>query len=209
MARIEPFENYSLRYEHWFEENEFVYRTELRAVKALLPSQGRGIEIGVGSGRFAAPLGIRLGIEPSDRMSELAKKRGIEVVKGVAENLPLKDAKLEFALMVTTICFVSDISKSFREAHRILKPNGSLIIGFVDKDSPIGESYLQHKDKSLFYNIATFYSVNEVIHHLTTAGFKDFTFVQTVFHSLPEIKSIEPMRNGYGNGSFVVVRARK
>jgi len=40
-------------------------------------------------------------------------------------------------------------------------------------------------------------------------SFRDFRFVQTVFHRLDEIKEIEPVKEGYGEGSFVVVRARK
>jgi hypothetical protein len=59
MAKIEPFEEHAQQYEDWFERNRFAYESELRAVKTLLPEGGNGMEVGVGSGRFAAPLGIR------------------------------------------------------------------------------------------------------------------------------------------------------
>ena len=209
MTKIEPFEKHTSKYEEWFERNKFVYESELWAIRKQLPESGEGMEIGVGSGRFAAPLGIKLGVEPSRRMREIAQKKGIKVIDGVAERLPFDDSIFDFVLMVTTLCFVDDIEASFKEAYRVLGPGGSLIIGFIDKNSPIGKIYQQHKEESVFYAIATFYSVTEVVSYFEKAGFKDFVFVQTIFHNLTEIKDIEPIKEGYGEGSFVVVRAIK
>lgn len=209
MARIEPFEKYSEKYEDWFGRNEFVYKSEIQAIKELLPKTKKGIEIGVGSGRFAVPLGIKTGVDPSPRMRNIAQQRGIEVIDATAEELPFKNSQFELALMVTTICFVDNLNLAFREAYRILKAGGYLIIGFVDKDSSLGKLYQQHKEKSLFYKIATFYSVKEVIYNLNKVGFKEFNFKQTIFHNLNEIQSVEPVKENYGQGSFVVIRARK
>ena len=64
-AKIAPFEQYASRYESWFSKHRFAYKSELEAVRRQLPWGKNGIEIGVGSGRFAAPLGIKLGLEPS------------------------------------------------------------------------------------------------------------------------------------------------
>jgi len=209
MARIEPFEKHSLQYEQWFDRHKFAYESELRAIRKLLPQCGNGLEIGVGSGRFAAPLGIKLGLEPSSKMMKIAQGRGIEVIGGVGESLPFRDSQFDFVTMVTTICFLDDVEVAFNEAYRILKPGGCLIIGFIDKDSLIGQLYQRHKDENVFYRIATFYSVDEVVSHLKIAGFKSFNFAQTIFHDLAEIKGIEPVREGYGEGSFVVVKAVK
>ena len=209
MPKVEPFEEYASQYEGWFERNRFVYESELRAIREQLPESGKGIEIGVGSGRFAAPLGIKLGIEPSHKMRELAQSRGIKAIEGVAEKLPFHNSQFEFTLMVTTICFLDDIQASFQEAYRILKPGGCLIIGFIDKKSSLGRLYQQHKKKSVFYKIATFYTVAEILLNLEKVGFKNFSFTQTIFHSLSKIKAIEPIKEGYGEGSFVVIKALK
>ena len=205
--KIQPFEKYTDQYENWFEKNYWVYQSELQAVKEQLPKQGRGLEIGVGSGRFAGPLGINLGVDPSPKMRELAKARGIDVIDASGENLPFNEFQFDFVLMVTTICFLDDIEKVFRETYRILKPNGRLIIGFIDKNSPVGRIYQEHKGENEFYKIATFYSVEEVIFYLKNAGFGRFVFNQTIFKDLKEIKDIEPIKSGYGEGSFVVLRA--
>jgi len=176
MAKIEPFERYKAKYEEWFEKNIFTYKSELQAVRYLLPKRGKGVEIGVGTGRFAEPLGIRVGIEPSKAMKKVAQKRGIEVIDGVAEALPFEGCLFDFALMVTTICFVDDIVASFEEVFRVIKPGGFFINGFVDKDSSLGKYYQKHRAKNVFYKVATFYSVDEVIPYLEKAGFQNFTF---------------------------------
>jgi len=209
MAKTKPFDLHTARYEQWFGLNKYAYESEISAIQSLLPASGEGLEIGVGSGLFADPLGIRHGVDPSGKMRELARKRGIEAVNGVAESLPYEDARFDFALMVTTICFLDDTQAALREAYRVLKSGGYLIIGFVDRESDLGKQYLAHREESLFYKIATFYSTDEVVALLERAGFKDFMFKQTVFHSLGEIHSVEPVKEGYGEGSFVVVRARK
>jgi len=209
MAKIKPFEQYTLKYEEWFERNKYAYRSELLAVKKLLPSNGKGIEIGIGSGQFAKPLKIRFGIDPSLKMGKLAGEKGLKVISGIGENLPIKNDYFNFVLMVTTICFLDDINKAFNEAYRILKKNGSIIIGFVDKNSKIGKSYNRNKNKSLFYKKANFYSVDEIISYLQKSNFTDFHFSQTIFKSLANITGKEPVKKGYDQGSFVVIKAKK
>jgi len=209
MAKVEPFEKHASKYEDWFTKHKFVYQSELEAVRQRLPHNKQGIEIGVGSGRFAAPLGIEFGLEPSAKMREIAQKRALEVVGGVAEAIPFSDSTFDFALMVTTICFVDDLEASFKETYRILRPRGCLIIGFIDRDSPIGQSYERHKEHNVFYRAATFYSVAEVISILNKAGFGDLVFSQTIFKNLPDIDRLEPVKSGYREGSFVVIKATK
>jgi SAM-dependent methyltransferase len=138
------------RYEAWFERHEAAYLSELLALRALVPWSGLGLEIGVGSGRFAAPLGIRVGVDPSPRMLALAPARGIAVVQGVAEVLPFAPASFDHALVATTICFVDSPAYMLAEAHRVLRPGGTLVIGFVDRQSPIGQDYLAHQAENVF-----------------------------------------------------------
>ncbi len=205
MPEIQPFELYSDLYDDWFVKNKEIYELELKAVKLLLPVKGNGVEVGVGSGKFAFPLGIKTGVEPAKAMAGKARELGINVIEGVAEKLPFKDEEFEFVLFVTTICFVDDIEKSFKEARRVLKKNGSVIIGFVDKNSELGRKYLKKKGKSKFYSSATFYTAEEILNYLSQLGFKGFKIVQTI---LPENEK-ELVKNGFGEGSFVVIRADK
>lgn len=209
MPKIAPFEKYVEQYEAWFVKNRWVYEAELRAVKAVLSTEGLGVEIGVGTGRFAEPLGVKIGIEPSKRMGEIAQQRGIQVINSVAEELPFGDSKFDFALMITTICFVDDAKKAILDTHRVLSVGGFLIIGFVDRNSRVGQTYLDHQNESVFYKDATFFSVNELIEIMNQSGFIELTFKQTIFQTLSETTRDEPVKPGYGQGSFVVISGKK
>ena len=204
MAKTEPFDTYSDAYDDWFEHHSAEYALELEAIRELLPT-GVGLEVGVGTGKFAQPLGIQHGLDPSEAMIRKASEVGVEVVEGVAEELPYRDASFDYALMVTTICFVDDLKKSFEEACRVLKPGGSLVIGFVDKESTLGQQYLVKRDKSRFYAVAEFYSAREVLELLNKTGFGKFQIRQTLLANEFEQNII----NGYGQGSFVAIQAVK
>lgn len=209
MAKTKPFDEHLAEYEQWFIDNYFVFQSELEAIQKVLPSIGKGVEIGVGSGIFASLLGIKNGIEPSFAMREKAIERGINAIDGVAEKLPYPDKSYDFALMVTTICFVDDVLQSFNEVHRILKQNGTFIIGFVDKNSPVGKIYLKNKNQSVFYKDAVFYSTEKVYNYLSETSFKIETTFQTVFGMLDTIRKVQIPQNGYGKGSFVVIKVIK
>jgi len=207
MPRTSPFDRHFKRYEAWFEKNRFAYLSELNAIQHFVPGQAHGVEIGIGSGRFAQKLGIEVGVEPSRAMRILAKNRGLQVFDAAAEHLPFEDAQFDFALMVTTICFLDNVRISFKEAKRIIKKDGRLIVGFVDKSSLLGKQYEARKRENVFYREATFYSTDEVIAILRDCGFHRIKTVQTLFGNLSEITSVQEFREGYGHGGFVVICA--
>jgi len=207
--KIAPFNAYHRRYEAWFQHHEAAYHSELLAVRALLSCQGLGLEIGVGTGRFAAPLGISVGLDPSRAMLAYAVERGITGIQGIAEALPFKDAVFDCGLVVATICFVTDPKTMLKEAYRVLKSGASLVIGFVDRNSRLGQQYLAHQDESVFYRGARFYSAPEVERLLLERGFVDPAWGQTLTKPLNEIQEIEPLCDGHGEGGFVVVQALK
>ena len=204
-----PFESHTDRYERWFERHQAAYCSEMMAVRAQLPLQGLGVEVGVGSGRFAAPLGVAYGVDPSLNMLRRARERGIVVVGGVAEALPFSDDTFDFMLTVTTICFVDDIHAMLAEARRVLKRRGSLIIGFIDRESQLGRRYVEHQAENLFYREATFYSAEQVSSLLTESGFDAQAWVQTLSQSPERMREAETTRPGRGHGAFVVVRAKR
>lgn len=205
MPKIEPFEKHTDHYEDWFDRNQDLYEAELKAVRSLLPPFEKGLEIGVGTGRFAAPLHIRTGVEPSPKMAGKAEQRGIRVIEGTAEALPFTDAAFDLVMMVTTICFVDDISQSFREAHRVLEDGGYLLLGFIDKNSEMGRKYQNRRSRSRFYRNAVFVSTTDVLDFLQQTGFNPKKTCQAI---LPE-KSLDIVKTGFGQGSFVAIRSMK
>ncbi len=205
----DPFEKYAQEYDDWFVRHEVVYRAELAAVQSLLPETGQGLEIGVGTGRFAGPLGIKVGVEPAQAMANRARHRGIQVIRGCSEALPLATASFDFVLMVTVLCFLEDPLQALAEATRVLKPQGRLIIGMIDPNSPLGRSYEANKEKSRFSRQAKFHRVSQVLPWLENLGYQNLEIRQTVFHDPQVSPGPEPVRQGYGEGAFVVMAAQK
>lgn len=209
MAKIEPFERFTEDYEKWFEDKKLFYLSELKLLRYIIKgiSFKRGVEIGVGSGRFAAPLNIPYGIDPSLKMLKIAKRRGIKVLRGIAENLPFKRSIFDLALLITTICFVDSPKKAVSEIERILTPGGYLLIGFVDKNSPLGKLYEIKKEHSKFYRVATFFETEELISLIEqNTSLKLIKAGQTIFGT--DIKEYPP-KEGYGEGSFVALLFEK
>lgn len=211
MIRKELFDENVEAYEAWYDKYPEVYESELAAIREQLlklPENIRGIEVGLGTGRFAQPLGIKEGIEPSEQMARLATKRGIEIIEGYAEHLPYGDLQFDFVLFVT-ICHLDNVSLALKQAHRVLKHKGALIIGFLDKNQAIAKAYEDKRHRSTFFNHATFYSVKHLEGLLLNSGFKSLEYNQTLFGDLDDIKAVQLPKPGYGEGSFVVVKAIK
>jgi SAM-dependent methyltransferase len=209
VARSAPYDAHSGRNDRWFPHHEAAYLSELLAVRALLPVEGKGLEIGVGTGRFAAPLGIEIGLDPAAAMLARARQRGIRVVQGIAEALPFADHCFDYALMVVVLSFLGDAAAGLAEIRRVLNPGGSLVIGSIDKDSPSGRAYLARRAHRLFFREATFYGADEAAGLLAAAGFHDLCWVQTLTEPPEDMTWIEPLRPGHGSGAFVVVRAAR
>lgn len=209
---MNPSETDANSYNHWFERHGVVYRSELEAVraafKAFAPCR-HGLEIGAGTGRFAALLGIADGVEPAVTMRALAEQRGLHLREGVAEALPYDDRAFGFALLITTICLVDDPRQTCREAARVLREGGRLIVGLVPRDSFLGKHYEVRKQTSRFYRSARFFTVEEIKHLMETTGFDRFSCVQTLF-DLPEKLSVpDPVLPGCERGGFVVLTGIK
>jgi ubiquinone/menaquinone biosynthesis C-methylase UbiE len=209
MENIRVFEEAAEKYDQWFDKNRHAYESELLALRRFIPEKGEGLEVGVGTGRFASPLGIRIGVEPAKAMAEIAQRRGIKVYRTNAENLPFDNESFDFILMVTTICFLENPKQALKEAIRVLIPGGHIIIGMIDRDSFLGRLYESRKKESLFYRNAIFYSVKEVLNWLKEIKYTHIQVCQTLFRNPEEMTAIEPVKDGYGEGGFVVISARR
>lgn len=209
MSTVSAFEAHAERYDQWFERHPLAYLSELLAVRAFVPLGGVAVEVGVGGGRFAAPLGIRFGLDPSPEMLAHARMRGVETVIGRAEALPFAGTSFDHLLAVTTICFVDSPAHMLSEAWRVLKPGGRLVLGFIDRASALGREYLARQAESVFYRDAHFHSAHEVGSLLAEAGFDALRWGQTLSAPASERGELEAVRVGYGEGGFVVVAAHK
>lgn len=205
MGKLKVFAENAERYDQWFEKHYDIFLSELAAIEKVMPKHQCGVEIGVGSGRFAAPLGIRFGIDPVPEMLQKAAKRGIEVQEGFAEDLPYSSESFDYVLMTTTLCFLDDIDQAFAEVNRILQPNGYFTVAFIDKNSELGRKYLNRKDHT-FYSNATLCEPEKVIAKLKNTGF----YVLETHQTLLSVKECSfKCLLGHGDGAFVVINSKK
>ena len=204
---ISTFDKNTLEYDKWFDKHSNIYQSEILALKKAIPPNKKGVEIGSGTGRFSFPFKINIGVEPSPKMSKFAEQKGMTIINAVAENLPFHNHSFDFALMVTTVCFVSDIPKAFSEVHRILKPKGEFIIGLIDRNSELGKKYEKEKFKNKFYRDAHFHSPEEITELLADAGFNGFSFWQSLIN--PQTNKVEVPQRGYKKGSFIIIKSKK
>jgi ubiquinone/menaquinone biosynthesis C-methylase UbiE len=207
-ATIEHFEKTWRQYDEWYDTHQSLYQTEIKALEKVMPS-GLGLEIGVGTGRFASPLSVRYGLDPSFNMLKLAKKRDINAIQGVGENLPFKNESFHFVLIVFTIELVDDPPRFLKEAVRTLKKDGTLILGITDRNSLWGEFYEKKVAKGESYAGFRFLTPEEILEMFKNIDVEFEEAFQTLFQPPPDIKDIEQPKRGFGRGGFVVLTAVK
>jgi len=201
------FNKYYKKYDSWYDKNKFAYLSEIEALKKSVPKESKGLEIGVGTGRFASRLGIKYGVDPAYNMLKVSKKRRIDVRHAQGERLPFESSSFDYVAVIITLCFVKDPIKVLIEAKRVLKKNGKIIIAIVDRSSFLGRFY--QKKKSLFYKKARFFSTREVTDLLKMSGFGKVSYYQTLYKLPDKMKSVDKPGKGFGKGGFVVITGVK
>jgi SAM-dependent methyltransferase len=107
------------------------------AMFALLPSDYIVADLGCGTGQTTALLADHvkqvIGIDSSAAMLKAARKRigereNVDLFRADLENLPLEDASCDAALLLLVLTYVPTIHPVLREARRILKPSGKIVI---------------------------------------------------------------------------------
>jgi len=207
-----PFDQLADQYDNWFEskKGQQIFRVEAECIRNLMEETSRPwLEVGVGTGRFAAALTIDEGVDASPSVLRYAAKRGIRVKRGKAEKLPYKSNSFGITLLVVTICFLDDPAKALKECLRVLRKDGQLIIGLVPRNSSWGKAYTRKGAKGHpFYSAATFYTTQQVIRLAEQAGFVLNRATSCLFeHPDKKVKRYALPREGLTKGAgFVGMR---
>lgn len=200
-------------YDAWFEDKgKLIFAIEVKAFQKVLPLLPKPwLEVGVGSGRFAHSLGIEIGLDPSIKLLDMARKRGINVFLGRGEHSPIGDGSFGTAFFIVTLCFVHSPLKVLMDANRFLKRTGKVVLGLVLWESPWGRFYQAKREEGhRFYRHATFYSYEEVERFLRQAGFEIERVLSTLFQKPGEVEHMEPPQEGFSSdaGFAVIIAGR-
>jgi SAM-dependent methyltransferase len=208
-----PFDSLAKEYDAWFEEEgKLIFAIEVKTLQSVLPLLPKPwLEIGVGSGRFAQALGIDTGIDPSARLMEIAEGRGVTTFRARGEEEFFNKETFGTVFLIVTLCFVGSPLAVLKEAQRILKPEGKVVLGLVLRESPWGRFYQRKKGQEhRFYKYANFYSYQEVEKLLRDSGFTIEKIVSTLFQKPGEVKEMEAPKDGFStNAGFTVMIAAK
>lgn len=170
------FDQYAQHYDRWFERapGRLQFPGELEALRMVLREPPRPwLEVGVGTGRFGAALGVDVGVDPSRPMLQRARARKLSGVQGTAEELPFRGEGFGAVLLVTTLCFVLDPTPLLQEAKRVLQAEGALVVADVLKESTWGSRYQeQGAEGHPLYRHMRLYTLPEIEDLLWAAGFQ-------------------------------------
>ncbi len=172
------FDEFWERYDSWYDRHKDLFRKELEFIIRNLDDFELGLEIGVGSGRFAKELGIDYGIDISKQLLKLAKKRGVEVLRCDANYLPFKRV-FDAVFFIFTLSFLKNPVLALKSAKSVLVKEGRIIVCEIPKESELAEECL--KKDSPFYRFARFYTSDEILKMLENTGFE---IVKTEFEDL-------------------------
>ncbi len=167
-----------MRYDEWYEEHGKEYRDQIDFLKPLIP-HGKGIEIGVGTGRFASALKIEYGVDYVREMVDESRKRGIKAIQADASELPFPDRFFDYSFSIVTMCFLDEPMAVLLESKRV----AALVINVIlDRDC----EYIQNiiRNPRGFYRYATFYTEADLVEMYRKTGFSNITVVRIDLQTL-------------------------
>ena len=154
-------------YDRWYDRHRITYLNELKLVRSF--GCARALEIGVGTGRFAADTGVVVGVDPSLSMLRMASSR-VQVIRALGERLPFRDGCFDCAYLIVTLCFVADPRRVLGEASRVAD---RVIACIVPGNSSWGRHYEKLKLRGHpIYSAARFYRVEELVELASGLGLR-------------------------------------
>jgi SAM-dependent methyltransferase len=230
----DAFDEHAAEYDAWFLQNRIVLANEVALIARMLRQAGRVLSVGCGSGLFEMLLrrdhgiAVDFGIEPSEPMAAIARKRGMQVRIGTAETADYGDGEYDTILFNGTPSYIGDLDAAFRRAHRALRQGGAVVVADVPKESSYALLYmlgaqlggwshtlLEGVKPSAVYpmefaRVARWRTTREKVELLETAGFARLTYAQTLtHHPLYSNEVREDPVEGHTRGDYVAIRAEK
>ena len=176
-------------YDRWYDKHRVTYLNELKLVKSF--GCAKALEIGVGTGRFAADTGVVVGVDPSLNMLRMASRR-VQVIQALGEHLPFRDGCFDCAYLIVTLCFVADPRRVLREASRVAD---RVIACIVSGDSSWGRHYEKLKLRGHpIYSAARFYRVEELVELASSLGLRLTRIYGTLSYAPSELEKLEEPR---------------
>lgn len=164
-------------YDEWYKSKlgNFVDEAETRCVFDLFKAKKgmKVLDVGCGTGNFSiklAKMGCEVaGIDVSEEMLKVAEAKAreeglnIKFYKMDVHQMEFEDNTFDGVLSVTAFEFLKEPEKAIEEIFRVLKPNGQLLIGTINKNSKWGEMYLSKEfQENTVFKYANFKTIEDM-----------------------------------------------
>jgi ubiquinone/menaquinone biosynthesis C-methylase UbiE/DNA-binding transcriptional ArsR family regulator len=169
------------------------------ALLALLDRHWQVADLGCGTGQIAAAVAPHVArvvaVDASVEMLAAARRRlrdlpNVEIRRGDLEGLPVEEATFDVALMVLVLHHLADPASAVREAARVLKPGGRLLIADM---LPHGHEEYKQQMGHVWLGFAD----DQITAWLDEGGLADV-----------RVRPLPPARNAKGPALFVATGAR-
>lgn len=183
MKTAEYYKMYKLEEKHfWFLGKRFFTDSVLAKHKRKIK---RVLDIGCGTGgmtKYLQKYGVCLGLEKSPLAAGLAKKRGVKVVTGEAENLPFAENQFDLATLFDVLYHreINNPEKALSQANRVLKPGGLILVN----DSAF--NFLKSSHDKLLHGKRRF-TLNQMKRMLKRNGFEVLKASYVYFSIFPAV----------------------
>lgn len=149
--------------------------------RELIPAaRGRVLEIGIGSGLnlplYAAGVNTVVGLDPSERLLSMARRRAaqadvpVDLMQGSASAIPLDNDSVDMLVMTWTLCSIPDPIAALREMRRVLKPGGALLFVEHGLSPEPGVARWQHRLTPVWRHISGGCHLDRKVDDLIRAG---------------------------------------
>ena len=227
----EVFERLAHRYDAWFTTPLGAWADRLEAAAmfrllALKPGE-RLLDLGTGTGRYAIAAARRgalvTAVDASPAMLAVARCRAegtaVTLVQADLTALPFAEASFDAAMAVTALCFVAAPATALREAARVLRPGGRLVVGELNRWSlwALGRRVAGLLRPSI-YRDAHFHGIGELRALLAAAGLRTTRWVGVLHlppvNSAAMLQALDPLerlgqRHIPALGAFLAIDATK
>ena len=156
---------------------------------------GGGIDVLL-SAKRVAPAGKAYGLDMTDEMLALANQnkrragvQNVEFLKGEIENIPLPDESVDVIISNCVINLSADKDRVLREAFRVLKPGGRLVVSDVVTR---GEMPAEIRKSVLLWVgcVAGALEENEYRRKLASAGFENIELEPTRVYRVEDAREL-------------------
>lgn len=171
------FDQKANNYDEWYKSKLGIFVDQVEtdlAFSIFKPTSGMNVlDVGCGTGNFSiklAKLGCKvIGIDISEEMINKAKEKientklDIEFYVMDAYNIKFSNESFDGVFSMAAFEFIDKPLIAYNEMYRVLKKNGYLLIGTINKESKWAEFYISKSlQKNSIYEYASFKSMDDL-----------------------------------------------